>query len=164
MAKTEVTKPTEPSVTRPRDIFSAMRDEMDQMFGRFERDWPRWPGLFRRWDGGQLMVPDLDVHESDKLITIEADLPGVEEKDVSVKLANGILTIKGEKRQAREEKEENYYLAERSFGSFERSLRLPETIDDSKIDARFEKGVLRITAPKRPEAQKAERKIAISKA
>jgi HSP20 family protein len=109
------------------------------------------------------MVPELDVHENDKSFSIEVELPGVEEKDVSVTFNNGYLTVKGEKKSEREEKKENYYLAERSFGSFERSLRLPDTLDESKIVARFDKGVLKISAPKRPEAVKAERKIEIAK-
>jgi HSP20 family protein len=80
-----------------------------------------------------------------------------------VTLANGVLTIKGEKKREREEKDENYYLTERSFGRFERSLRLPDTIDSNRVEARFDKGVLRITAAKKPEAVKAERKIEVKK-
>jgi HSP20 family protein len=163
MAKTEIAKSPETSVARPRDIFSAMRDEMDRMFERFDADWPRLPSLLRRSGGVSLVVPELDVRENGKAFVIEAELPGVEEKDVTVTLANGLLTIKGEKKDEREEKGETYYRAERSFGSFERSLRLPDTIDDSRVEARFEKGVLKITAPKRPEAVKAERKIEIRK-
>jgi HSP20 family protein len=140
-----------------------MRDEMDRMFERFDADWPRLPSLLRRSGGVSLVVPELDVRENGKAFVIEAELPGVEEKDVTVTLANGLLTIKGEKKDEREEKGETYYRAERSFGSFERSLRLPDTIDDSRVEARFEKGVLKITAPKRPEAVKAERKIEIRK-
>jgi len=105
-------------------------------------------------------VPDLDVHENDKSFTIEVELPGVEEKDVSVTVNNGYLIVKGEKKTAREVNKDNYHLAERSFGSFERSLRLPDSLDDSKIEANFSKGVLKITAPKRADA-KAERKIDI---
>jgi HSP20 family protein len=111
-------------------------------------------------------MANLDVHENATAITIEADLPGVDEKDVSVVLANGVLTIKGEKKHEREEKKENYYLSERSFGSFgsfERSVRLPDTIDDTKVEARFDKGVLKVTAAKRPEAVKAEKKIEVKK-
>ena len=74
------------------------------------------------------------------------------------------LPVRGEKKQEREEKGETHYLFERSFGTFERCLRLPETIDESKLEARFDRGVLRITAAKRPEAVKAERKIEIKKA
>ena len=162
MAKTDITKP-EASVTRPRDIFTQMRDEMDRLFDRFEYDWPRLPSLFRGSMREAMMVPEVDVRENANSITVEAELPGLEEKDVTVTLANGILAIKGEKKREREEKEENYYLTERSFGRFERSLRLPDTIDTNKIEARFDKGVLKVTAAKKPEAVKAERKIEVKK-
>ena len=135
---------------------------MNRVFERFETGLPGWTLPVARWPAA-VMVPDLDVRENDKAVTIEVELPGVDEKDVTVTFNNGYLTIKGEKKAEREEKKDNYYLAERSFGSFERSLRLPDTLDDSKIEAKFDKGVLKVTAPKRPEAQKAERKIAIGK-
>ena len=162
MAKTEITKSPETTPSRPRDVFSAMRDEMDRVFERFEHGWPRWPTLFRR--EGAITVPELDVRENTNAIVVEAELPGVDEKDVSVTVANGVLTIKGEKKHEKEEKGENYYLAERSFGSFERSIRLPDTVDDAKVEAKFDKGVLKVTAAKKPEAVKAERKIDIKKA
>ena len=161
MAKTEITKSPEKSVTGPRDIFTAMRDEMDRMFERFEHGWPRWPALFRR--NGDFAVPDLDVRENTNSFVVEAELPGVDEKDISVTLANGVLTIKGEKKHEKEEKGESYYLTERSFGSFERAIRLPETVDDAKIEAKFDKGVLKVTAAKKPEAVKADRKIEIKR-
>ena len=162
MAKTEITKSSETTPSRPRDVFSAMHDEMDRVFERFEHGWPRWPTLFRR--EGAITVPELDVRENTNAIVVEAELPGVDEKDVSVTVANGVLTIKGEKKHEKEEKGENYYLAERSFGSFERSIRLPDTVDDAKVEAKFDKGVLKVTAAKKPEAVKAERKIEIKKA
>ncbi len=162
MAKTEISKPGEASPTRPLDVFSTMRNEMNRMFERFERDWPRLPSLFGGGNGGAI-VPELDVRESADAITVEADLPGVEDKDVTVTLRDGVLTIKGEKKQEREEKNESYHLTERSFGSFQRSLRLPDTIDENKVEANFDKGVLKITAAKKPEAVKAERTIAIKK-
>ena len=74
-----------------------------------------------------------------------------------------MLTIKGEKKLEKEEKGENYYVAERSFGSFERAIRLPDTVDEAKVEAKFDKGVLKVTATKKPEAVKAERKIEIKK-
>ncbi len=162
MAKTEITKSPETTPSRPRDVFSAMHDEMDRVFERFEHGWPRWPTLFRR--EGAITVPELDVRENTNAIVVEAELPGVDEKDVSVTVANGVLTIKGEKKHEKEEKGENYYLTERSFGSFERSIRLPDTIDEAKVEAKFDKGVLKVTAAKKPEAVKAERKIEIKKA
>ena len=99
MAKAEITKSSEKSVTAPHDIFSAMRDEMDRMFERFEHGWPRWPALFRR--NGDFAVLNLDVREDTNSIVVEVELPGVDEKDVSVTLANGMLTIKG-REEARE--------------------------------------------------------------
>jgi HSP20 family protein len=162
MAKSELTKSGETTPSRPRDVFSAMRAEMDRVFDRFETGWPRWPALLRRSDA--MTAPELDVRENSDSITIEAELPGVEDKDVSVTLANGVLTIRGEKKQEKEEKGDNYYLAERSFGSFERSIHLPESVDENKVDAKFDKGVLKITAAKKPEAVKAQRRIEIKRA
>jgi HSP20 family protein len=74
-----------------------MRDEIDRMFERLEHGWPRWPALLRR--NGEFTVPEFDVRENTNSIVVEAELPGVDEKDVSVTLANGVLTIKGEKKQ-----------------------------------------------------------------
>jgi HSP20 family protein len=164
MAKTEVTRPDDRSLSRPLDLFSTMRNEMNRMLERFEHDWPRLPGLFARAGTALGMVPDLDVREDGKQLTIEADLPGLAEKDVTLTLRDGVLTIKGERKQEREEKADSYHMMERSFGSFERSLRLPDTIDENSVEARFDKGVLKITATKRPDAVKAERTIAIKKA
>ena len=130
------------------------------MFERFEYGFPRFPHLFRADQAG-VMMPELDVRENATAITVEAELPGVEEKDISVTLSNGILSIKGEKKQDKEEKTENYYLAERSYGAFERSLQLPNSVDETKVEAKFDKGVLKITATKKPEAVKAQRKIEI---
>ncbi len=163
MPKSEITKPTQSQMSRPGDIFSAMREEMDRMFERFEHGWPRLPNLISRGLGRDVILPDVDVHENEKQVTIEVDLPGVDEKDVSVTMANGVLTIKGEKKSEREEKEENYYLAERTYGTFERSLTLPDTIDENQIEAKFDKGVLTVIAQKRPEAVKPEKKIEIKK-
>ena len=164
-AKTEVAKGSETSISHPKDFFSAIRDEMGRVFDQFERGRLRWPSPWRRESGARaLMSPELDVRENADRITIEAELPGVDEKDISVTVANGMLTIKGEKKQEKEERNENYYLAERSYGTFQRSLRLPDSIDDSKVEAKFAKGVLKVTAAKRPEAVKAERRIEIKKA
>jgi len=139
MAMTEIAKASDTAVFRPQDIFSTMRHEMDRMFERFEHGFPRFPHLFHA-ESGTVIVPELDVRDNPTSITIEAELPGVGEKDVSVTLANGVLTIKGEKKLNKEEKTENYYLAERSYGAFERSLLLPDSIDEAKVEAKFDKG------------------------
>jgi HSP20 family protein len=161
MAKTEITKSPATTPARSRGIFSAMRGEMDRVFERFEHGWPHWPVLFGR--EGTFTVPELDVRENANAIVVEAELPGVDEKDISVTLANGMLTIKGEKQHEKDEEGANYHFSERSFGSFERSVRLPETIDEGKVEAKFDKGVLKVTAAKKPEAVKAERRIEIQK-
>jgi HSP20 family protein len=163
MANTDVTKTKTTPPQHATDIFGAMRGEMDRLFERFEHGLPRWPALFARQNGHDWMVPELDLRDNGKQLTIEVDLPGVDEKDVTVTLTNGVLTIKGEKKSEREEKQDSYYLAERSYGAFERSVRLPDTIDESKLEARFDKGVLKVIAQKRPEAVKADRKIEIKK-
>jgi HSP20 family protein len=162
MSDIEVSKSKREPATRPKDIFSAMRDEMNRVLERFEGGKPFWSTPVSRWVSGT-MVPELDVRESDAAIIVEAELPGVDEKDIAVTVANGHLTIKGEKRSESEQSEESYYVAERSFGSFQRSLRLPDSVDESKIEASFDKGVLKISAPKRADSQKPERKIPVSK-
>jgi HSP20 family protein len=173
MASNEVTKTggngpaATPPARRPVDIFDAMRQDMDRVFDRFERGWPslgRLAGLGTAWpQATTVMEAALDVRDEGKQFVIEADLPGVEEKDVNIVFADGILTIKGERKSSSDEKKDSYHIAERSFGQFSRSLRLPDSVDEGAIEAKFEKGVLHIVAPKRPEAVKTERQIEIKK-
>lgn len=92
---------------------------------------------------------------------VEAELPGLDEKDVSLTMQNGVLTIQGEKKLEFDEEKENYHVMERRYGSFQRSLRVPDTVDEGKVEARFDNGVLKVTLPKRPEAGGAQRKIEI---
>lgn len=158
MANIEPVKTSNRPVSRSSDLVGTLRDELDRVFERFDSGWPSLPSLFGR---GGATAPRLDVHDDGKAITIEAELPGVAEKDVKVTLTDGVLTVKGEKKDEREEKQANYYLSERSYGSFERSLRLPDGVDEGKVEAHFDKGVLRIVAPKKAEAVKPERTIEI---
>jgi HSP20 family protein len=104
------------------------------------------------------------LHRTEKAYELTAELPGIEEKNVDVKVANGVLTIKGEKQEEKEEKKKDYYLRERHFGSFERSFQVPDGVDNDKIEASFKKGVLTVTLPKKPEAQKAVKTIDIKAA
>jgi HSP20 family protein len=85
----------------------------------------------------------------------------MDEKNIEVKIANGMLTIKGEKQEDKEEEKQDYYVRERSFGSFERTLPVPDGVDLDKVDASFKNGVLTVALPKTAEAQKAEKKITI---
>ena len=109
-------------------------------------------------------MPTVDVSETDKAYEITAELPGMDEKNVEVKLANGSLTIKGEKQDEKEEKKKDYHMRERSYGSFERSFQVPDGVDADKIEANFKKGVLTVILPKSAEAQKAEKKITVKSA
>lgn len=93
-------------------------------------------------------MPSMDVTETDKEIEITAELPGLEEKDVQINIADNILTIRGEKKAEKEQKDKNYRLVERSYGSFERTLELPDGVNADAIKANISKGLLRVTVPK----------------
>ena len=167
--KTEKTPPSTLQAWRP---FESLRREVDRLFEDFDGGLWRSPfrgsffdvAPFRRGEAVFGAVPAVDVSETDKAYEITAELPGIDEKNVEVKLANGLLTIKGEKQDEKEEKKKDYYMRERSFGSFERTFQVPDGVDSDKIDASFKKGVLTVTLPKSAEAQKAEKKIAVKAA
>ena len=106
----------------------------------------------------------MDLVEKDGEYEITAELPGIDEKNVEIKLANQMLTIKGEKEDSKEEKRKDYYLSERRYGSFQRSFQVPEGVDVDKIEANFAKGVLTVKLPKTAAAKKAEKKITVKAA
>src|SRR6516164_201248 len=146
--------------------FESLRREIDNLFDDFwSGSWRspltlRFPDVepFRR---GEIWgkAPAVDVAETEKGYEITAELPGMDESNIDVKVADGVLTIKGEKQEEKEEKKKDYYISERRYGAFERSFRLPEGIDTDKIDASFKNGVLKVVLLKTPEAQKAQKKI-----
>jgi HSP20 family protein len=109
-------------------------------------------------------MPAVDVVESEKAYEVTAELAGIDEKNIEVKVANGILTMTGEKQVEKEEKEKNYYLQERHYGSFERSFEIPDGVDPDRIQATFKKGVLTVTLPKKVEAQKPAKKVEVKAA
>ena len=150
--------------------FEALRKEVDRLFQDFGAD-DVWRRPFRSLAGfernlAQKLVasPAVDITESDKAYEITAELPGLEEKDIEVNIANGGLTIKGEKKVEREEKQKDYYVSERRYGSFERYFGLPDGVDADKIDASFKNGVLKVTLPKTAEAQQPAKKIEVKAA
>ena len=108
-----------------------------------------------------ITVPAVDFVEHDDAFEMTADLPGLDEKNIELKVANGVLTIKGEKTEDKEEKEGDFHLRERRFGSFERSFHLPEIVDTDKIEASFKHGVLTVKLPKTAEAQKLVKKVEV---
>ena len=146
---------------------ASLRREVDRLFEDFDRDFWRFP--FRRtasmlepfWRGEESLAPAVDIVEGEKAYEVTAELPGMDDKDIEVTLTDDVLTIRGEKREEKEEKGKNYRLSERHYGAFERSFEAPEGVDADKIEARFEKGVLKVTLPKKPEALKKEKKIEI---
>ncbi|AWV05434.1 Hsp20/alpha crystallin family protein (plasmid) [Burkholderia sp. JP2-270] len=147
----------------------ALRHEMDRLFDDFNRRAGMASarhsvfGLepFRHRDRELVAEPAVDFAETDKSYEITAELPGLNEKDIEVKLANGGLSIRGEKQEEKEEQHKDYYVHERRFGSFERNFQMPDGVDRNKIEASFQKGVLTVTLPKTLEARKAEKKIEV---
>jgi len=143
----------------PEDIFTDLQREVN---GIFDSMWRGFGAPAVAGDGGAARLqPTTDIAETDKEYEVTVELPGIDEKDVEVTLANGVLSIKGEKKFEREEKKKDYYLSERSFGSFQRSIRVPDGVDAEKVSAAFNKGVLTLKLPKLPEAQSATKKIAV---
>ncbi|HTZ78273.1 MAG TPA: Hsp20/alpha crystallin family protein [Stellaceae bacterium] len=162
-----------PRTASPWEAWDTLRDQMDRMFGSFSAGFPSLPSLRRtfgfepafRFDTSfGLAAPAVDVAETDKEFQITAELPGIDEKNLDVSVSGGVLTIRGEKREEKEEKDKNknYYLSERRYGSFQRSFQLPDGVDQEKIGANFDKGVLRVTLPKSAEAVTQQKKIPIA--
>lgn len=147
--------------------FESLHREIDRLFEDFHPLWrPAWRSIFapetRRMRAAEWQVlPAMDVVEKEDEYEITAELPGLDEKNIEVKLANDTLTIKGEKKEEKEEKAKDFHMSERRFGYFQRSFQIPEGVDTDKIDASFTKGVLTVKLPKTMEAKKAEKKITV---
>ncbi|MCQ4322230.1 Hsp20/alpha crystallin family protein [Stutzerimonas stutzeri] len=149
--------------------FEKLRHQIDHLFEDFRYGSDMSPfgrrlfevePLWRREFAGQTL-PAVDIIEKEKSYEIAAELPGMDEKNIEIKLSNGSLIIKGEKSEDREEKKKGYHLSERHYGSFERVFGLPKGIDTDKIEANFSKGVLNISLPKKPDAMKADKIVPI---
>lgn len=140
----------------------ALHREMDRLFNDFfgEFDLPR---LRLGGDGGR-PVPRVDVSETDAEFEVTAELPGIDEKDIEVSVSDDALTIKGEKKVEKEIKEKEYTRSERSYGMFERVIRLPTQVDEAKVNADYAKGVLTVHLPKTAETKEKVRKIKIAAA
>jgi HSP20 family protein len=108
-------------------------------------------------------APPVDIYEDEHNITVQAEVPGVDEKDLDVRLENTVLTISGERRMEDEQKEENFHRIERSYGRFVRSFALPTTLDPENVNAQFENGILKVTIPKKEEARPKQIKIGAGK-
>jgi HSP20 family protein len=147
---------------------SDLRNEIDTLFDRFFTGplltpfggFGQGQPLQQRWGG---LMPRVDVSETDRDIQIAAELPGLKQEDLELTVEQDLLTIRGQTRQEREESDRQFHLSERSYGRFERSFRLPDTVDREKISARFENGLLTVTLPKSDKPGSAARRIEIGR-
>jgi len=155
-----------PSI-QARHPFENLRREVDRLFDAFTGGFGAAPfggsvfdiGPFWGREMSLPTTPAVDLTDTEKAYELTAELPGMDEKNIEVRVANGILSIRGVKQEDKEEKKKDYYIRERNFGSFERSFQVPDGVDPDKIEASFKKGVLTVTLPKKPEIQKAAKKI-----
>ena len=138
---------------RPYSPLGQLHQEMDQLFDQFFDGFGLTPaqrgGMFSNSLSDGLLRPTLDIGATDKEYAISVEIPGVDQKDIKLEIVGNTLTISGEKKQEKEEKEKGYYRVERAYGSFKRVLSLPEDADQEAINAKFKKGVLNITLPKK---------------
>lgn len=164
MAEQDKTNVPAQTSGRAVDPFSSFRSEMNRMIDSFFGGGsgfalPSFGSPDLRF-GKVALVPEVDVTEDDKAITVTADLPGLTEKDVQVTLDNGVLSLAGEKRE--EKADAAAHITERRYGRFQRSFRLPDGVDESAISAAVDNGVLKIVVPKNPNAAPKARTIPIA--
>jgi len=147
----------------------SLRHEVDRLFDAFD-NWrmPSSDSMFAFAPFGRVMTslqtPAADIAETEKDYEITAELPGMDEKNVEVSLANGGLVIRGHKEEQKEEKKKDYFLSERQYGTFERYFGIPEGVEADKIAATFKNGVLTVTLPKSAKMQASEKKISVKAA
>jgi len=152
---------------RDGDPFTALRRQMDEVFDAFTGGTSLAPILGK---ADTTFAPKIDISETDKELKVCADLPGLEEKDVEVKLAGNQLVIRGEKKSEHEDKDDDqgkertFHRVERSYGMFQRAILLPFDVDAEKVEASFKNGVLTVTLPKPEQVQQQARRIEVKKA
>lgn len=143
-----------------RDLVS-LQDRMNRLFDSSYRAVGA-PGE-EDWALGGSWAPAVDIFEHEGNIVLKAELPGVEAKDVDIRVENNVLTLRGERKFDNEVKRESYHRVERSYGAFSRSFTLPTVVDTGNIKAEFKEGVLRVTLPKREEAKPKQIAISVTK-
>jgi HSP20 family protein len=140
------------------DPFTSLQREMDRMFSEFGRGFGNMPAPMVKADA---WAPRTDVHETKDQYEVVIELPGVAEKDIECTMSDGVLTIKGEKKSEKEQKEKNTYLRECSYGAFYRSFQTPKDVQADKISAGFTNGVLTVKLPRQSAGGTGETKIPI---
>ncbi len=138
----------------------ALQDRMNRMFDESYR--ARTGGTEEDWSLGA-WAPAVDIYEKDGVVTLKAELPGIDPKDVDVRVEKNVLTLRGVRKLDEEVKKEHYHRIERAYGSFSRSFTLPSVIDTEHIKAEYKDGVLRMTLPTREEAKPKQISITVSK-
>src|SRR6202041_3595816 len=136
--------------------FVSLQDRMNRLFGD-----PRGAEARDESLTSTAFAPAVDVYEDEHNLTLKIEVPGIDEKDIDVRLENNTLTVHGERKIEKEEKEENYRRVERNYGSFTRTFTLPTTVDSEKVSANYDKGVLKIALPKKAEAKSKQIKVNI---
>lgn len=153
-------------VRRGEDLFATLQQRFDSLLDEFRRGrgFGAFPYSFPEESSFDVEVPKVDVAETANEVQITADLPGMDEKNVEVTLSDHNVAIHAEKGEESETEKKNYYLKERTYGSFDRIVGLPEGVDADKAKATFKKGVLTITLPKTEQAKRSVRKVAVQSA
>jgi HSP20 family protein len=142
--------------------FSAMQDRMNRMNRLFHESYsPEGPEEALTTTS---FAPPVDIYEDEHTITLKLEVPGIDEKDIDVRIDNNTLTVHGERKFEKEEKEENFRRVERQYGSFTRSFTLPQTVDSENVSANYDKGVLKISLPKKAEAKPKQIKVSVGSA
>jgi len=152
--------------------FETLRREIDRLFDEMDGEFWRTPFRASPFETAPLWrrslmraaAPAVDIIERPDCYELSAELPGMDEKSIEVKLANGGITLRGERQEDKEERRKDYYLHERHFGTFERSFALPADVDADRIEATMRKGILTLRLPKRAEAVKPVKKIEVKTA
>jgi len=142
---------------QPRKEFEKFFESMFE--GPFSsRSWNRFPSL-RKMREFMTISPAVDMYDNEKEIVVKAEVPGMDKKDINISVNDSTLTIKGEMKKEEETKEEDYFYAERSYGSFTRRLELPAKVQESRIKANIKDGILELHLPKAPESKAKDIKI-----
>src|SRR6266705_4605142 len=136
--------------------FSTLQDRMNRLFRETQGN-SQDESLI-----GSSFAPAVDVYEDEHNVTLKIEVPGIDEKDIDVRIENNTLTVHGERNFEKEEKEENYRRIERQYGSFTRSFTLPSTVDPNNVQANYEKGVLKIKLAKKAEAKPKQIKVNVA--
>jgi HSP20 family protein len=139
--------------------FATLQDRMNRLFRESFNDAGQDESLTT-----SRFAPAVDVYEDEHQVTLKIEVPGIEEKDIDVRVENNTLTVQGERRIEKEEKEENYRRVERQYGSFTRSFNLPNTVDAENISADYDRGVLKVQLAKKAEAKPKQIKVNVGSA